>query len=239
MCFKQHVRSFGRKRFEVISLCGGGGLKLNICITLFVRHNWKIPRTSFLSLEYSNCEVIFCDSFDWFLTRWLTHRDGRYLNLLICSRTILWETSFPQLGDENDKNNGCKVFLYTHFSFSSKGLLLHWKMWKDLFWWATRRLSWQRACWPCLPQFCHFKLTAVLSVVYQRLSMSVDKLQGQGRHQILRVERRQPFYRKELSEKHPWKRSLRTAERILHWGIKLKYVIRYFEREWFSVLILA
>ena len=43
MCFKQHVHSFERKRFEVISLCGGGGLKLNICITLFVRHNWTHP----------------------------------------------------------------------------------------------------------------------------------------------------------------------------------------------------
>ena len=53
-------------------------------------------------------------------------------------------------------------------------------------------------------------------MVYQRLSMSVDKLQSQERHQILRVERRQPFYKQELSEKHPRKRLLRTAERILH-----------------------
>ena len=69
---------------------------------------------------------------------------------------------------------------------------------------------------PCLPQLCHFKPTAVLSVVYQRLSMFVDKLQGQEQHQILRVKRRQPFYKQELSEKHPRKRLLRTAERILH-----------------------
>ena len=69
---------------------------------------------------------------------------------------------------------------------------------------------------PYLPQFCHFKPTAVLSMVYQRLSMSLDKLQSQERHQILRVERRQPFYKQELSEKHPRKRLLRTAERILH-----------------------
>ena len=55
----------------------------------------------------------------------------------------------------------------------------------------------------------------MLSVVYPRLSMSVDKLQGQERHQILRVERRQPFYQQELSEKRPRKRLLRAAERIL------------------------
>ena len=121
MCFKQHVRSFGRKRFEVISLCGGGGLKLNICITLFVRHNWKIPRTSFLSLEYSNCEVIFCVSFDWFLTRWLTHRDGRYLNLVICSRRTLWETSFPRRDVKTIKMMVAKFFCILISAFQVKG----------------------------------------------------------------------------------------------------------------------
>ena len=40
---KQHVHSFERKRFEVISLCVGGGLKKTICIMLLVRHNWTHP----------------------------------------------------------------------------------------------------------------------------------------------------------------------------------------------------
>ena len=56
----------------------------------------------------------------------------------------------------------------------------------------------------------------MLSVVYQRLLMLVDKLQSQERHHILRVERRQPFHKQELSEKHPRKCLLRIAERILH-----------------------
>ena len=68
----------------------------------------------------------------------------------------------------------------------------------------------------------------MLSVVYQRLSMFVDKLQGQEQHQILRVERRQPFYKLELSEKHPEKRLLRTAEKVLHQGTKFLNVIEYF-----------
>ena len=68
-----------------------------------------------------------------------------------------------------DNNDGSKVFLNTHLSFSRKGLLLHWKMWNDLFrvvWanWSTREFintseaklkqimtTFPRGCW-CLPQ---------------------------------------------------------------------------------------
>ena len=74
MCFKQRVRSFGRKKFEVISLCVGDGTKQNICILLSVRNNWThqfyhLFLSIFRALNIRIVKLFSCDSFDWFLTR--------------------------------------------------------------------------------------------------------------------------------------------------------------------------
>lgn len=90
VCFRQHVRSFERKKFKVMSVCVRGGLMLNICIKFFARYNRKISRTSILTLvfvtfpnlDYLSCEVIYCkliwlvsssmnryESFEWWNTK--------------------------------------------------------------------------------------------------------------------------------------------------------------------------
>ena len=141
MCFWRHVRSFGRKKMwsYVLSRKSGscylcaiiGNIHFITCFCYF-SEPWKFILGSY---------------FLWTHLIGFLHVDWRIgmsdiLNKQSAQERPLWETSLPQVGCENDRNDGCKVFLYTHFSFSSERLLLHWKMWKDLFWWATRRRTW-------------------------------------------------------------------------------------------------
>ena len=98
------------------------GSLANSCPAL-KRHNWTHPFYHLFLLVFRplNIYIVKLFSVTHSIGSWLTHRDGPYFNLAICSRMTLWETLFPRWGVKTIKMMVAKFFCIIISVFQVKG----------------------------------------------------------------------------------------------------------------------